>query len=262
MCIIAVKRPEIAPPTDDILKRMFKKNPDGSGVAWSYKGVLHIVKGLMSEAEFLDAAHKIPQDAPAIYHTRIQTSGGVNKELTHPFLIDADIKKQRQTKVATSKGAALAHNGIFSQYKTKELNNDTTQFITNNIAPLKALKDKTGGQITDADIKNIIDELADGSRVAILTASGALETYGSGWQTDKGIKYSNSNYKEYQYTYKEYPANYSFYEDIDDYYTKAAQKLRKQSKEFDELCKKCERDLFMDEGEVYQYYGGSYYKWR
>lgn len=258
MCIIAVKRPEVAAPSDETLKIMFEKNPDGGGVAWSYKGALHIIKGLMTFDEFLDAAHKIPQDAPAIYHTRIQTSGGVNKELTHPFLIDADIKKQRQTKTITTNGSALAHNGIFNQYKRKDLNNDTTQFITNNIAPLKALKDKTGGKITDADIKNIIDELTGSSRVAILTADGTLETYGSGWTTDAGIKYSNSGYKKFEY--KNYFKNYELFDDYDKYCTSRARALRQKSKKFDTLCDEYLEKWGIDEGEVWQYYGGS--EWR
>lgn len=201
MCIIAVKPAASAAPNEARLRYMFNTNKDGAGIAWARDGVLHIVKGLMTADEFIKAAQRVPEDAAAVYHCRITTSGGTCKELTHPFVLDASIKRQRQTRVETSSGAAVAHNGVFSEFRHKELNNDTTQFITNYLAPLNALKKQTGGEITDADLRNIIDELTTGSRLAIITNSGALEVYGSGWITDGGIKYSNYNYKPYESDY-------------------------------------------------------------
>ena len=262
MCIIAVKRAESAPPNETILREMFNRNADGAGIAYAKDGVLHIIKGLMQADEFIKAAQKIPQDAAAIYHCRIQTSGGVVKELTHPFLIDKDIKQQRQTRVTTNKGAALAHNGIFTQYHAKELNNDTTQFITNNIAPLAALKEQTGGSILDKDIHNIIEELTGNNKIAILTADGNIETFGSFWIEDGGIKYSNSTYKkiEYCWTYtgarnasKKSGAVYAkdFARWADNYAN--AQILKKTSKAFADLCKEYKR-MGLDEAETYALY--------
>jgi hypothetical protein len=120
--------------------------------------------------------------------------------LTHPFYIDRDIKKQKRLFTKTKDGAALAHNGIFSQYGKKEGNSDTTQFITNILAPLQALKTAAGGSLTDADLRPTLASLCGyNSKIAILTAAGALETYGSGWIEDGGLLFSNGTYKAARY---------------------------------------------------------------
>jgi predicted glutamine amidotransferase len=200
MCIIAVKAANVAPPSVETLRAMFRANPDGAGVAYVRGGYLVISKGHMIEADFLAAAAKIPQDSPAVYHCRIETSGGVCKALTHPFYIDKDIKKQKRLTTRTIDGAALVHNGIFSQYGKKEGNSDTTQFITNILAPLQALKTAAGGSLTDSDLRPTLAGLCGyNSKIAILTAAGSLETYGSGWIEDGGLLFSNGTYKAARY---------------------------------------------------------------
>lgn len=131
MCIIAVKPKGVETPSKEILNNMFKSNPDGAGVAYNKNGKLFIVKGLMTFAEFWQGCQEIPKESGAIYHARIETSGGVCKELTHPFLLNEDINEQRKTFIIKSKGEAVAHNGIFNEFTRKDLNSDTTQFITN-----------------------------------------------------------------------------------------------------------------------------------
>ena len=203
MCIICVKPKTSARPAADTLREMYKRNPDGAGIAYASGGVVVLKKGLMTIDEFLKAADKVPEDAPAIYHCRISTSGGVCKELTHPYNLAADIKTQRQTR-STWALPAVAHNGVFARFAKKDLNNDTTQFITNYLAPLQKLKTQTGGSIIDDDVAAIINELVGSSKIAILTPDGNLKMYGSYWIEDGGLSYSNATYKPYT------PPTYSY----------------------------------------------------
>jgi predicted glutamine amidotransferase len=196
MCIIAVKPKGVAVPTKEILKNMFDANPDGAGVAYNLNGKLYIVKGLMNFEDFYKVCQRISSGSSAIYHTRIQTSGGICKELTHPFLLDDDIQNQRKLFFKTTNGEAVAHNGVFSEFGQKELNSDTTQFISTYLFPLKKLKDASVGSILDDDIEEIINKLCGFSnKVAIIDQDGNLKRYGGSWILDNGIYYSNDTYK-------------------------------------------------------------------
>lgn len=212
MCIIAIKPKGIATPNDDILRNMFRANPDGAGVAYNLNNKLHIIKGLMTFEEFLTECKKIPFESAAIYHTRIQTSGGICKELTHPFLLDSDINKQRCTNIETSTGYAVAHNGIFNEFEQKDKNNDTTQFITNYLVPLKKLKDNNNESLLDDDLDAIINKLCgNSSKLAIINEKGDIKRYGGSWIYDNGIYYSNGTYerpKPYLYFNSIYDTNY------------------------------------------------------
>lgn len=201
MCIIAVKEKGIAPLSKEVLKNMFERNPDGAGVAVARDGILTIKKGLMNFEDFYKVCEEIKASDVVIYHCRIQTSGGVVKELTHPFLLNADIKQQRKTNIKTKQGEAVAHNGVFSGFGTKELNNDTTQFITTYLAPLKEIEEEAGGSILDSKLKPIINALVSGSKLAILDARGVVKRYGTGWTEEAGIFYSNETYKTPKWTY-------------------------------------------------------------
>ena len=205
MCIIAVKPKGVEPPSKEILKTMFERNSDGAGVAYNQNNKLYIVKGLMTKDDFIQICESIPKESAVIYHARIQTSGGICKELTHPFPITNDIKKQRKTFLKIDKGEAIAHNGIFSEFEKKELNNDTTQFISNYLYSLKKMKDKIGESVLDDDLELIINKLCGCSnKIAIINEKGQIRRYGSGWIYDNGIYYSNHTYERYQSFFSDY----------------------------------------------------------
>lgn len=251
MCIIAVKPKGVALPSKEILRRIFTANPDGAGVAYNLGGVVKIIKGLMTYEDFEREAQKIPATSTAILHTRIQTHGGICKELTHPFILDADIKKQRQLRHTIKHGEAVAHNGVFSEFNARALHSDTTQFITNYLAPLKAAKEAGGGRILDEDIKPIINRLVGyTSRLAILNERGEYCLYGSGWEEAEGVYYSNSSYKPpiiYHWTANDWQskdggewhakkseggkkhAQQTLFKDYDDYICKTAQKANQKA---------------------------------
>lgn len=212
MCIIAVKPQNVAIPSQEILERIFDKNPDGAGIAYTTNGGIKIIKGIMSKGEFLKVCQKIPTKASAIIHTRISTSGGICKELTHPYKLTNDFKELRKTNIEIKKNDfAVAHNGIFSEFGTMQNANDTMQFIATYLTPLKELKEKNGGKITDNDITPIINRLVNGSRLVIMATDGEFKTYGNGWSEQNGIYYSNEGYKKPTYTY------YDYWNDLEDY---------------------------------------------
>ncbi|MGN1201320.1 MAG: hypothetical protein ACI4R8_03600 [Candidatus Caccovivens sp.] len=202
MCIIAVKPKGVETPSKEILNNMYRANPDGAGVAFNKNGMLFIVKGLMTFNEFWKICQEIPKESAAIYHARIQTSGGVCKELTHPFLLNEDIEEQRKTFIKTTRGEAVAHNGIFSEFTYKPLNNDTTQFISNYLSPLKKMKDTTFDSILDDDLDAIINKLCGSTnKLAIIDQNGDIKRYGGSWILSDGVYYSNNTYKRERYVY-------------------------------------------------------------
>lgn len=198
MCTLCIKPRGVAVPSEEYLKNMFKNNPDGSGIAYAFGGKIKVIKGLMSEGEFLKACSLIPVDAVAIIHSRITTSGGTSKELTHPYRLCNDIKEMRKTRAVYTDGFVVGHNGIFSEFGKKELNNDTTQFIITYLNNLQDAVSAGGCDILSKKIKPVIEKLTGTSKLAILSSDGRVEMFGSGWICDGGSYFSNSNYKPYE----------------------------------------------------------------
>lgn len=218
MCIIAIKPKNVAVPTREILGRMFDKNPDGAGVVYTTtKNTIKIVKGIMNKDEFIKTCEKIPTTAVAILHTRISTSGGVSKELTHPYKLTNDFKELRKLNIEISEGYAVAHNGVFSEFGAMFEANDTMQFIATYLTALKELKENANGTILDADIKPIIDKLVGSSRLVIIDNYGNWKKYGNNWEEYNGVYYSNGGYKKVEYpTCRNGYYNWETY--CDDYY--------------------------------------------
>lgn len=247
MCIIAVKPRNIKNPSEETLRNMFYANPDGAGVAFNLNGKLYIIKGLMTFEAFWEVCKIIPQESAAIYHTRIETSGGVCKELTHPFLLDKDVDKQRQIRIEIDKGEAVAHNGVFNEFRWKEKNNDTTQFISTYLAPLKRLKDKANERILDYDIKEIINKLCDYSnKLAIIDERGETMCFGDNWIYENGIYYSNYTFRHRHCIFKwqERPTNKSTSNKIEI--------LRKTDPDFDMVYRKWHSHMIDDD--IIEYY--------
>ena len=201
MCILAIKPKGIAAPNEETLREMFERNPDGAGVSYAIDNKLTLIKGLMTFNEFKKVVEKIPVEAVALLHCRITTSGGVCKELTHPFRLCKDIKEMRKTKAIYDSGFIVAHNGIFNEFRAKELNNDTTQFVINYLSNLQDISEQAHKDILVEELEPIINKIVEGSRLAILSADGRVAKYGSGWIEDGGLYYSNSTYKPYKNYY-------------------------------------------------------------
>src|SRR5690606_13262115 len=84
MCVLAVAAERKL--TAEEVRNCFAANGDGAGVAWSRNGKNHFRKGFMDLGSFL-AFYEQLEVLPHIVHFRVATSGGVRRELTHPFIV-------------------------------------------------------------------------------------------------------------------------------------------------------------------------------
>lgn len=110
MCVIISC--EKQKPSLKVLKKAAKENPDGAGIAWFHRGQVHYRKGINLDAKTIyEMTQKLP--LPFVIHFRIETVGGVNNSLCHPFVIH----KNSPNKVAGVAKAVLFHNGTWTEWK-------------------------------------------------------------------------------------------------------------------------------------------------
>lgn len=197
MCIAIYKPMGVKTPSNDIFQRCFEKNSDGAGYMYSHNGKVHIEKGLMTFDDFKKSVEntfkklggkKACKKIPMVFHFRITTQGGVQKELTHPFAFSNNYEDMRKTSLDVDCG--VAHNGIISATSSNANDhNDTMEFIKDIAYPLMNSHDKT------LDVHNLIEKFLHGNRVIFLHGNGSVEMFGD-WTEDKGVFYSNDGYKE------------------------------------------------------------------
>lgn len=198
MCIIVVKKENIAFPNKKTLQNCFDNNPDGAGFMYAVNNIVNISKGYETFNKFwkdLQAVRKEYGDnIPYILHFRISTQAHGRMDCTHPFPLSPKMADLRQLKCKTNIG--IAHNGIISLTSTwgygKTITySDTMQFITDYLSLIIENKD----YYKDSNKMKLIERLCD-SKLAIMDYTGHIELIGDGFIDDKGIVYSNSSYKE------------------------------------------------------------------
>lgn len=199
MCILAVATAG-SQFTRNTLEDMFYANSDGAGWAYAKNGKIYYSKGYTSANKFIKAVLKLPTDVERMVHCRIGTHGGITKELTHPFPVSRDYRRMEMLSGTLSSGYILAHNGILNNFKPDKNHSDTEELVR-CLANIKC-------DIMGEDMRDIINTLISGSRVAILNTDGQINRYGTGWSFDDGIWYSNTLFK--------YTGAYRYYYDYDD----------------------------------------------
>lgn len=210
MCIIVVKEKGQEMPNNEILENCFERNPDGAGIMYNDKDRVIIKKGFMNVKELEKELEKIEdiKNKGLVIHFRIGTSGTNSAGNTHPYEITK--KFWNYKKLDSACDLAVAHNGIISKYTPKGQNkhnfNDTQLYILKRLASLPA-----GFYKDNKTLEKIGEET--NSRFAFLDSKGNITTCGSGWLTDKGIKYSNSSYIKYDFNYSSKYAS-GFYDDF------------------------------------------------
>lgn len=224
MCIIVSKEKNVKLPSKKILKTCFINNSDGAGIMYVKNNKVVIDKGYMTFNSFYKRIKQLKKefnsdltDKAIVMHFRIGTSGGNIKENTHPFPISSNIKDLKSLHISSN--VAVAHNGIISGYVYGSLS-DTQNFIKDFLEPLKELNKNF---YKNDKILNIIDKEL-GGKLAILDTKETI-TYIGNFETENGVKYSNSTYKTSRYTYSSntfttynYPS-YSGYDYYNDYNT-------------------------------------------
>ena len=110
---------------------MFSRNPDGAGFMVARNGKVEIHKGFMEFGEFINAVNSMnfTDDDVIVYHFRISTQGGVNREMCQPFGQTRHITETKALDVLANVG--IAHNGIIpmtTDHRDKEYS-DTAHFV-------------------------------------------------------------------------------------------------------------------------------------
>lgn len=210
MCIIAYKPSNVDFPSDTILKNCWESNPDMGGFMYALNGSVHIEKGFETWEAFKHALDKARvrtgNNVPYVMHFRISTQG-YDVTCCHPFPLTSKMKNFRKMNYVTNIG--VAHNGILriTSDGAKDYS-DTMKFITDYLS----LIIRSYKWYEDERTKQLIENLIDGSRLAILDKTEHCELLGKGWIEDGGIWYSNSTYKT-----SRYPKHLSYYNDDYDY---------------------------------------------
>lgn len=100
MCLLILNVSKLLP--KKYFTQAWNSNSDGAGIAWNENNEVHTKKCLYKKDlnGFYDYYKKVraKTDSPIIIHFRIETSGGINDNNTHPFRI--------------GKNTVFAHNGV------------------------------------------------------------------------------------------------------------------------------------------------------
>ena len=205
MCVIALSPKGVKAPTEEQIKKMFSKNPDGAGFAYCDKhdhDKVKFEKGFMTVEALLDRLEPLEQwtDTTLAIHFRIGTAGKNDEKTCHPFRISNKFKDLQQL---SGEGPVLFHNGVLAQGGLADpLSSDTQDFVI-AYAPLfeKYNKSKT----RDA----FIEDAVDGSRVLVMYDGNKIKTYGKWEKSDEGDLLVSNKLWEYSYSYG-YGYGYSY----------------------------------------------------
>lgn len=196
MCIILTCDAGIRPDSDT-LETCWRGNPDGAGFAYATGESVEISKGYMTYSGLHDALRTVPVDVPLIIHFRIGTSGGYGPEVTHPYPVTDDLDALHALDVSCP--VALAHNGILP-YDTDDASgvSDTVAYVrrvVSRVARQRPVR-RHGGLCVSHKAYRTLRRTSQGSRLALIDATGHLLRVGDGWETvSPGIYASNGGWR-------------------------------------------------------------------
>lgn len=182
MCLLSVIPPKAIMSEEDI-RKAFRANQDGWGIAYIRDGRVRIEKQPFGLSKLLRTAEKVwNRRDPAtdvVFHVRLATHGRRNPDNTHPFLLPG--------------GAAAAHNGIFSGFGNS-VKSDTREWLEKVLLPwVENEPIRLGNPVNQTRF----DELAQWSKVAVLLPTGrtAIANERMGTRGADGIWHSNMYWK-------------------------------------------------------------------
>lgn len=185
MCVIAYKTRGTDLP-DNMIRSMFRANPDGAGFMYAKNGKVYFEKGFFNVESLIKRFRAcVTLDMSAVIHCRITTHGTTCPQLCHPFPIVAKHSKEfKQTGVAD---LCMAHNGIiptesfywFANGKDSDTSAYAHKLWWNGVRTLPTEKQA-----------NWIESEIGASRIAFMDKNGNVKLIGS-WHKVKGIWFSN-----------------------------------------------------------------------
>jgi predicted glutamine amidotransferase len=183
---IAIYKPQGTRIYASTLEACWNSNSDGAGFAYVEDKKLHVIKGLMTYNDFIEAY--IPHETKQLLlHFRIATHGGITEEMTHPFLIDDNL--------------ALIHNGIINKINTEDdkTKSDTWHFIEQY---LKSFRTTRKNFWLLPEYQYLIEDFIGHSKLAFLDNHGRFKIYNENlghWNSD--CWFSNYSYNWSRTTY-------------------------------------------------------------
>jgi len=169
-------------------------NSHGAGIAWQDKGYVYFKKGFMKMNEFKTFYDKF-DIIPHAIHFRTQTSGGICKELTHPFILDFKNPIEGRTKQGV-----LFHNGVITNWRDKL---DLIAYYC-----IRKNKKFPVGKMSDSRVMAILtkilgmgylESIAAYDRFLIMRPT--VITMLGDWIEESGIYFSNLDYEDYNVVY-------------------------------------------------------------
>jgi hypothetical protein len=166
MCVI-IHKPEDNDIPEEIFKKCWAKNPDGTGFMYIDSGNVQIVKGLMQYEEFIkqyqkyDCIHK-----EVVFHFRLASAGKVTPDQTHPFWVfqDGELKKD----------LAFVHNGHIVKYDEFNTEKSDTILFKENIL-MKLPRDF----LFNEAIMELINDYIDYSTIIFMHQNGTIKMIGN-----------------------------------------------------------------------------------
>lgn len=211
MCVILLSEKGKQAPTEEQIRKAYRKNPDGAGFAYCDKSDHNKVKwekGFMCVEDLLNRLEPLDQwtDTTLAIHFRIGTAGKNDAHTCHPFPISTVFGDLRKT---SGEGAVLFHNGVLSTGGFADpLSSDTQDFVI-ALAPL--FKKYNKSKVRDA----FIEEFVMGNRVLIMYDDNRIKLYGKWEKSDEGDLLVSNKSWEYNsyYSYGGYGSwsNYGVY---------------------------------------------------
>lgn len=170
MCLIIHQQAGDRLTRDEVID-IYRRNRDGFGVMWIDRGV-QIWKTLPADADEAWKAYEWLAGYECVLHWRMATHGAVTVPNAHPHVV-------------VENEIALVHNGVFSQFGSKE-SSDTVEF-TQHLQTFVSQPE----HLTQPDVAEYLDKLVTGSSVVFATPSG-FRRIGRAGVTVGGRWYSNT----------------------------------------------------------------------
>ena len=214
MCIAICKLRGNELPSKEKLQNCFRANPDGCGIAFSHKGVVHTYKGFFNFDKFYnklmecDKRYKLKEQG-VLLHFRISTHGLTNAANCHPFALTSN--EHKLTANFTKSKFSVIHNGICSctssAAKTEKLS-DTARFVRDYLSKIATFDNWFDNPHTIDLIEQLIE-----SKMAILNGKGDIIRTEGFHKADDGNFYSNNSYMPSYYGLYDYNFYDVWYED-------------------------------------------------
>lgn len=213
MCIIAIKKRDVAFPSDATIKTMWRNNPDGAGIMYTDgHGKVIIDKGYMKLEDFMNRINNLKKEIDTtaesvVLHFRIGTAGGNVPANTHPFPITTNVGELKALHLKAPIG--VVHNGVITIKRPIEDISDTMEYIRSTLA--YTWKSNHNFYRVETLMKKIEKEIT--SKMAFLLPDGSIYKIGNFVDADDGMIYSNYTYQDYMSRYGNYiyTGSYGYY---------------------------------------------------